>query len=383
MQNCIPFWCSNLTTGNLLLYKSTKKMIDYIKLITLNRQIISMLQDKIKTHFIPMPDEKGYVNTKIYSNGKGVKFYFQLNKHGECPKVLIAFSPHLIKNNNLHNADYLSFDEAKKTIQKTLKNIGIVEIDYKEFYFSKIELGINFTSIRNAKEILKSALMSGNMFFTLHDKFKHYKYAENHKNKYLKIKFYNKSQQVDEKSGLTYSELKFCPVNTLRFEVVLERARKFKFFDFRNLENLFKENAEMLLTEYLKTQFEKLFFFSISEIDRNKLKNKTENKHFYQCQVKNYWRNLETRKRNNVKEIFSNLPKKYDIKNELYAIIFKKMYVEIPYKNNGKNMSKFRTKYLRIYSTKNIDYKKVSNVFCYPTRYIDMGITTCFLLNKR
>ena len=338
---------------------------------------------KIKDTYFLSAKERGWEKATVFSNGKGVKLYAHFNKHGECYKIMLAFSPHKQFNNNLHNANYFTYKQAQKQILKTFETFGISYELFKEFYISSIEIGINFNVQENAFPILNSALMFGRNYFVTHHKFKHYRFAGDPGNgKYLKTKFYIKSEQRNEECDRNYFELGYCDQNILRFETKLKRAEKFKFIDFGNLQSLYLENSEDILSEQLLKEFAKIFFFSVKHINRNNL-TKPQQKKYHQYQVNGFWENLNTRKLNQEKKYFNlEMPKKIHRKKELTEIILNhlelKNYVGIPNENELKYKSLFLTKYLRIYrSEKSISINKDTG-FCLRSAYIGIGKATKF-----
>ncbi|MGV8915199.1 MAG: hypothetical protein ACOH1X_07095 [Kaistella sp.] len=358
-------------------------MIDYSLFGTYNREAMQLILSKIKDNYFLSVKEKGWEKATIFSNGKGVKLYAHFNKYGECYKIMLAFSPHKQFNNNLHNANYFTYKQAQKQIVKTFEAIGISYELFKEFYISSIEIGINFNVQENAFPILNSALMFGRNYFVTHHKHKHYRFAgDPGKGKYLKTKFYIKSEQRNGECDCNYFELGYCDQNIMRFETKLKRAEKFKFIDFGNLESLYLENSEEILSKQLLREFGKIFFFSVKHIKQNNL-TKPQQKKYYQYQVKGFWENLNTRKLNTEKKYFNTeMPKNINLKKELSEIILKhlalKNYVGIPNEIELKSRSKFLAKYLRIYKTEKSISINENELFCLRCTYIGIGKATKF-----
>ncbi|MFC0345820.1 hypothetical protein [Epilithonimonas hispanica] len=361
-------------------------MIDYSLFGTYNRNAIGIILDNIRDRFAISKNEKGWENATVYNNGNGIKIYAQINKYQECPKLFVAFSPHKQYNDNLHNANYFTFVKARNQIIKTFESIGITKELFQEFYISSLEIGINFSVQSDVYTLLNSALSKGSQFFETHNKYKHYRFAENKSDKYLKTKFYIKSEQKDNDQDKTYFELDYCPSNIMRFETKLQRAEKFDYIDFGNMESLFCENAEERITNQLLKEFDKLFFFSIKDINTKKLTNPQQKK-YYQYQVKGYWESLNTRNRNEQRKYYSEkMPKKTDIKQELRETILEhlqlKKYVGIPNEIMVKSTSKFLSNFLHIYISENSIDIELNNRFCNLCNYIGIGKTTN-LIQKR
>lgn len=358
-------------------------MIDYSLFGTYNREAMHLILNKIKGTYFISAKEKGWEKATIFSNGNGIKLYAHFNKYGECYKIMLAFSPHKQLNNNLHNANYFTYKQAQKQIVKTFESVGIRYELFKEFYVSSIEIGINFEVQENAFPILNSALMFGRNYFMTHQKYKHYRFAgDPGKGKYLKTKFYIKSEQRNGECDRNYFELGYCAQNIMRFETKLKRAEKFKFIEFGNLESLYLENAEEILTEQLLKEFGKIFFFSVKHIKQNNL-TKPQQKKYYQYQVKGFWQNLNTRKLNEEKKYFNTeMPKKINLKKELIEIILKhlelKNYVDIPNEIELKSRSKFLAKYLRFYKPEKSISIDENAGFCFQSAYIGIGKATKF-----
>lgn len=356
-------------------------MIDYSFFGTYNQEAIKIILKKIQGTFHISKNEKGWEKAVIYSNGKGIKIFTQNNKDGECYKLFLAFSPHKQFNDNLHNANYITLEQAKNQIKKTFSSVGISFNLFKEFYISSIEIGINFYVEHDPYFILNSALMFGTNFFVTHEKYKHYKYASNAgAAKYLKTKFYIKSEQRNNDSDYKYFELRYCPANIMRFEIKLQRAKKFKFMDFSNMECLYAEDAEEILSVQLTKEFNKMFFFSVKHISKNNL-TKPQQKKYYQYQVKGYWENLNTRKLNQEKKYYNEgMPKLINLQKDLAILIWThlelKNYVGIPNETEPNNMSEFLSKSLRIYKAENPIAIKDKSTFCLSCSYIDIGIPT-------
>ena len=116
---------------------------------------------------------------------------------------------------------------------------------------------------------IKTSLTLSKYFFS----YEHYRTAGNSKksSKYFKAKFYIKSEQTITQTGLNFAELGYCLPNTMRFEIKLERADKFKFMDFSSLEALFGKTAEDTLKEFLAKEFHRIFFFCWQSIDKASL----------------------------------------------------------------------------------------------------------------
>lgn len=311
-------------------------MIDYTLFGTYNRYAICIISKHINNTFFKSSPEKGWQRATIYSNGSGIKIYANKNKLGEFYKIILAFSPHVQSNNSLHNANFLSYTDAKNQVKKTFNSLGIDEDLFKEFYISSIELGVNFPVQMDAEYVLNSALMHSNRFFVIDPKLSYYKFAENPKDKYLKVKFYIKSKQRNNVANLTYHELGYCPNNIMRFEIKLQKGGKFKFIDFSNMESLFADNAEQILLHQLIFRFDEMFFFHTKEI-KNRNLTIPQLKKYYQYNVNGYWQSLNTRKLGFEKKYYNEkMPQKNNIKNELRKIIFSN--------SQQKTMSKFLSK---------------------------------------
>ena len=254
-------------------------MIDYTSFKTENIEIINNTFSIIKDTFYKEKTETRWRTTHKFSNKNGIDIYLNFDRFGNYIKMFIKFSPHSISNNNIHNANFFSLEEAQISILKTFKSLGIERDDLKYFGVSSIEIGVNFRVDRDAYFILNSALLYSNYFFK-ETQFKHYKIATNDKHKYLKVKFYIKSEQKKTELDSTYYELGYCDKNIMRFELKLEKINKFKILDFSNIESLFQDNTEEILQNFILYHYERMFFFNLKEIDTQKLKTKSQFKWF-------------------------------------------------------------------------------------------------------
>lgn len=351
---------------------------DFTLFGTSHRDIINNTFLLNQKKMVRLKKQKGWLkNTKSYVKD-GIIFHFQENRFGELDKLYIGFSPHKMANKNVHNASFLSFQEALNIIKNKLYSLGIEPENYKYIYISSMEIGLNFTVFRNPYYYLKAAVMFGNWFLKLHDKYPHYKFYESGKSqsKYLKIKLYIKSEQKENLSGKKYSELQYCDAGTLRYEVVLERAEKFNFFDFSNLENLFSPESERIFGSFLFDHFDKFFFFLTADVKVNNL-TKKELKHYHQWQSPNYWQNLKTPARRMEKLLYDGVSKKVDIKNEL-KVILKKLILGgestgISKRFYIKNHTKFLAYKIYCYYDDFITPSILNDKFCNPCFPIDLG----------
>ncbi len=357
-------------------------MIDYSFFSTLNTACIEKVLDAVSKSFRPAPPEKGWRGVRIYTDDKGVKVYARENRYSECSQIYIAFSPHKVHNNNKHNANIFSLQEAQDSIIKTFKTLNIDRQYFKEFYISTIEIGVNFYVNRDTETILNSALLYRQIFFNTHEKYRHYRTAKPEKSKYAKIKFYIKSKQFDEALGATYHDLGYCPDNVMRFECKLERAGKFKFLDFGNLDSLFLPETEEILKNHLLQEFDKVFFYYPDDVQKRKLRTATQIKTYHQQQVKNFWQNLNTRQRTTERKKYEKLPKKTDVKTEIKDAILQslnsKKHVSIPLCLPCKNMSQFPSDFVVAYPAKKPINSNGSDRFCIPSPYIGIGNRTFF-----
>jgi len=296
--------------------------LDYITFASYNRKVISTIYNNNAIRLHSLANESGWVDYDVYRIDKLIKLYFHRNKFGEYDKVFISFSPHIITNKGRHNANFFNYDSALAIIRLTFFKLGLLQDDFSKFYISSVEIGINFKVHRDPYLILESALMFDRRFFKAHTVYKHYKYVENEKNKYKKVKFYIKSEQIDNRTGLRYHELRYCENNVMRFEIKIERADKFTFFDFSNMNNLFSGSAEQIFKSFLTKEYKKMFFFSLKEVNQKKIKSNIQKKHFSKWQVPNFWEQLTARKRNAEKKFYNELEKLFDLKKEIGDLLF-------------------------------------------------------------
>ena len=291
-------------------------MIDYTSFKTENIEIINNTYSIIKDTFSQEKTETRWRTTHKFSNKNGIDIYLNFDRFGNYIKMFIKFSPHSISNNNIHNANFFSLEEAQISILKTFKSLGIERDDLKYFGVSNIEIGVNFRVNRDTYFILNSALLYGCYFFK-ETQYKHYKTATNDNDKYLKVKFYIKSEQKKTELDSTYYELGYCDKNIMRFELKLEKISKFKILDFSNIESLFQDNTEEILQKFILDNYEKMFFFNLKEIDTQKLKTNSQNKCYGKWQVTDYWKTLSAKKRSVSKKKYNEAPKKFDLKKEI------------------------------------------------------------------
>ena len=156
-------------------------MIDYTSFKTENIEIINNTFSIIKDTFSKEKTKTGWRRTHKFTNKNGIDIYLSHDRFKNYIKMFIKFSPHSISNNNIHNANFFSLEEAQISILKTFKSLGIERDDLKYFGVSSIEIGVNFRVNRDTYFILNSALMYGKYFFK-EIQFKHYKIATNDNN---------------------------------------------------------------------------------------------------------------------------------------------------------------------------------------------------------
>jgi len=291
-------------------------MIDYTSFKTENIEIINNTYSIIKDTFSQEKTETRWRRTHKFTNKNGINIYLTYDRFENYVKMFIKFSPHSISNNNIHNTNFFSLQEAQTSIINTFKSLGIERDNFKYFGVSNIEIGVNFRVNRDTYFILNSALLYSNYFFK-ETQFKHYKTATNDKHKYLKVKFYIKSEQKKTDSESTYYELGYCDKNIMRFELKLEKISEFKILDFSNIESLFQDNTEEILQNFILYHYERMFFFNLKEIDTQKLKTKPQFKWLGRLQVTGYWETLSSKKRSKEKQKYNKTPKKFDLKKEI------------------------------------------------------------------
>ena len=351
-------------------------MIDYTSFKTENIEIINNTFSIIKDTFSQEKTETRWRTTHKFSNKNGIDIYLTYDRFGNYIKMFIKFSPHSISNNNIHNANFFSLEEAQISILKTFKSLGIERNDLKYFGVSSIEIGVNFRVDRDAYFILNSALLYSNYFFK-ETQFKHYKIATNDKHKYLKVKFYIKSEQKKTELDSTYYELGYCDKNIMRFELKLEKINKFKILDFSNIESLFQDNTEEILQNFILYHYERMFFFNLKEIDNQKLKTKPQFKWFGKWQVTGYWETLNATKRSIARQKYNKTPKKFDLKKEIRNNIIEtfstKKKSDFPHKTSIKKEEDFPPKKINLQNTQNS--LNSSNIYgkLYSSDYIDVG----------
>ena len=356
-------------------------MLDNISFFTFNQQVINDVVSFGKDQLDRQPNEKGWRSTDIFSNGNGIYFYFHRNRFGERDKMYIRFSPHVQANGGLHNASFFTYKEAQKSIVNTFANVGIARETIKEFGINAIEIGTNFRAVREPYFVLNSALMFGRYFFKTHEKHRHYRYAttgeKKRGSKYFTTKFYIKSEQIDGASGLTYHQLNYCGSDVMRFEVKIERTDKFKFFDFSNAENLFNEEAEEVFSDFLLKNYDRMFFFSIKEIEQRRIKTKAQLRHLFRWEEKNFWQQLRSDRIKDEKIYYQKQDKKFDIKAEVFNAISnqlqRKNTPEIPTKTKVKTPPKFLPNFMRVYMADFPLFMGYEEVFCNPYHTLDVG----------
>ena len=351
-------------------------MIDYTSFKTENIEIINNTYSIIKDTFSQEKTETGWRTTHKFSNKNGIDIYLTFDRFGNYIKMFIKFSPHSISNNNLHNANFFSLQDAQTSILKTFNSLGIERDNLKYFGVSNVEIGVNFRVDRDAYFILNSALMYGKYFFK-ETHFKHYKTATNDEHKYLKVKFYIKSEQKKTELDSTYYELGYCDKNIMRFELKLEKINKFKILDFSNIESLFQDNTEEILQNFILYHYERMFFFNLKEIDNQKLKTKSQFKWFGRWQVNGYWETLNATKRSIERQKYNKTPKKFDLKkeirNNIIEIFSMKKKGDFPLKTSIKKEEDFPPKKINPQNTQNP--LNSSNIYSklYSSDYIDVG----------
>lgn len=361
-------------------------MIDYTSFKTENIEIINNVYSIIIDTFFKEKTEKGWNNTHKFTNKNGINIYLTYDRFENYIKMFIKFSPHSISNNNIHNTNFFSLQEAQTSIIKTFKSLEIERDNFKYFGISNIEIGVNFRVNRDTYFILNSALLYSNYFFK-ETQFKHYKTATNDNDKYLKVKFYIKSEQKKTELDSTYYELGYCDKNIMRFELKLEKISKFKILDFSNIESLFQDNTEEILQKFILDNYEKMFFFNLKEIDTQKLKTKSQIKWYGKWQVTDYWKTLGAKERSVSKKKYNEAPKKFDLKKEIKNNIIDtfsmKKKGDFPHKTSIKKEEVFPSKKINIETVNNL--LNSSHVYgnLYSSDYIDVGILPKYHREKK
>ena len=292
--------------------------VDHTLLSTEVADIIHTCATIIKAQFRRTKGDENWKGFHQYTNDAGLKCYLRHNRFKEYDKLFLDFSPHKLFNNNQHNANNVCYSDLLAEISSCMQRLGVRRMDYSSFKIVSIEIGTNFCVHRDPYFVLNSALMIGNMFFQKTE-YEHYRTAGNSKksSKYFKAKFYIKSEQTITQTGLNFAELGYCLPNTMRFEIKLERADKFKFMDFSSLEALFGKTAEDTLKEFLAKEFHRIFFFCWQSIDKASLHSVPQWKNYYQFQLDHYWGGVAPGKRAERKKYYLKLPKVYDLKAEM------------------------------------------------------------------
>ena len=278
-------------------------MIDYLSIATMNIETINKVYSLITKTFQRVPTEKGWNNTEKFYK-RGITLYFTKNKQKEYIKLIIKYSPHKQYNNNKHNANEFSMKNAQKWIIRTNSSLGITENDFINFYISQIEIGINFKTSSNPDNVLKKLCMYSKFFFKQSPKYSHYYTAppeSKNRNKYYKIKYYWKSMQKIESINKTNYEMGYCPENVLRFEIKIERLNKFKDIKLHKLNDLFANNLNANLKNYILKLHDEVFYFNPKEVITSKLTT-TQKKKNKQQQKKKKKKIINERKRNKKKK---------------------------------------------------------------------------------
>lgn len=312
------------TTFSIRAYRAPFKTmisIDHFLISSLNRGVIKICLRTVKDNkdFRQLSPNKYWRGCIIYQHFLGFKVYFHKNRYDEFDTVSIAFSPHKMANNGLHNANQISFYKLTNNVLLVLQKLGLKRNYCNEFHICSIELGVNFEVNRDPYFILNSAIMAGTYFFK-ETEYRHYRIANNPKNKYLKYKLYIKAEQRITSTQRTFAELGYCSNKTMRFEIKIERPEKQSFFNFSNLENLFHHQTEAIFKRYIREKFESIFFFSTATLNRNDMITEPYKRFYFKSEDKNYWHSLESDKRWQRKKFYERIPKSFDIKKELQEI---------------------------------------------------------------
>ena len=104
-------------------------MIDYTSFKTENIEIINNTFSIIKDTFSQEKTETRWRTTHKFSNKNGIDIYLTYDRFGNYIKMFIKFSPHSSSNNNIHNANFFSLEEAQISILNTFKSLGIERDD--------------------------------------------------------------------------------------------------------------------------------------------------------------------------------------------------------------------------------------------------------------
>ena len=104
-------------------------MIDYTSFKTENIEIINNTFSIIKDTFSKEKTKTRWRTTHKFSNKNGIDIYLTYDRFGNYIKMFIKFSPHSSSNNNIHNANFFSLEEAQISILNTFKSLGIERDD--------------------------------------------------------------------------------------------------------------------------------------------------------------------------------------------------------------------------------------------------------------
>jgi len=210
-------------------------MIDFVKLWITDYKSIKKLWANPLLYFnidlTKLNQNTGELENIKIKHFEGIEFklqpYCPKNEKIKKERLEIRFKPHYWYNDNLHNANDFTPNQARYTIQRF---IDLFNIEHPEhFEVVNLEYGPNFTINGYGKELIS--------FPSYHSKDElvrdiEHKYSKKKgSSKYLTIKLYSKGVQFPE----------HCPGNTIRFEVKSRRSKRIKPLGIDHLGDLLKE----------------------------------------------------------------------------------------------------------------------------------------------
>lgn len=245
-------------------------MIDYLKILTIDIQLISDLYDNplLKDYsfyqsFTNNLDKEVHeirqaTYTKVYNE---IYFCFYV-KAQSFTKLEILFKPHYYFNNNQHNANDFNALNCIKTLTELKETF---DLPTDEMPVLNIEFGINGLSPIDVKDLITYTVYHGkNEFINSSDNLKFskisYRYDKHGRaNNYKKIKFYAK--------GLQYPE--FADPNNFRFEVKSKKRAYIKKLGIANYSDLLKPETYQVFSYTIKKEFKKVLILDIDNSGDN------------------------------------------------------------------------------------------------------------------
>lgn len=284
VQN-LPFAFKCCNTGNALRHKYKSKMIDFIKILILNKDQINIIWQNELLTYKSNEDKLKSIETGEISR-KEVRRYKNLEFVKYASKLEITGSIHYLFNGGKHNANDLNVSDC---INEIIKLKHLFQLDFSLCKVINLEFGVIILIPFPVKKVVQYLKFHERNLFVRTKDLQHSKISQSFSkngsvNLYKIIKAYAKGLQL-------FEGVRMADENTFRFEIKSKRSKYINSLGVFTLEDLTRKDVYTRFGKEIIKEWQKVLLLDrLTDFNNDKRANKYINSDF--------WEDIESEHRN-------------------------------------------------------------------------------------